>query len=157
MTGHLHLPAVHAANRLHTVAGVVAVLLVLTGAALHPVTTVVAAHDVRATVADTTDDITMGVSVDADRIDFGTVPADTMIVERTVNVTNNDARDKTLHLSVTGNASTHVTLQPATVTVPAGDTAPVTVRWNSTDAAPGIYTGTLRTTEDRPLWEVLWS
>lgn len=93
-----------------------------------------------ADVAPQGDNLSIGVSVDRDRIDFGTVPSRNLTVEKRVEVANGGSAPVTLTAAVTGNISAHVTAAPARAELRPGTARNITVTFHSSaDLTPGDH------------------
>lgn len=134
-------------------------LLSMVVAVQRPVSQEIARYPMEVQVTHTNvDEISLGLSTDDDRIDFGELPAGAMTAERSVDIANNEDRSVAAHTRKTGNISRYVQVAPDAVSLPASGTQTVTISIETTNTtAPGHYSGALVVEETQPFWRWLWS
>lgn len=139
---------------------IAAVLLFLLSAAVavtQPVSVEMARYPITADVTNNLQDLELGVSIDADRIDFGRLPAREMTAEKSVTVTNNDGQLMRVRAYATGNITDYMRVSPETVTIPEGATQDINMELETTNkTVPGRYEGVLVVEEQTPFWRWLW-
>lgn len=99
------------------------------------------------------DGVDLGVSIDADRIDFGRVPEEARSVEKALQVSNSGDDRLKLSMDVSGNISEFVFFSPESVEVAPGQEANITVGVSRTGADDGYYSGTIRVRRTASLWD----
>ncbi|HET8589174.1 MAG TPA: S8 family serine peptidase [Nakamurella sp.] len=86
------------------------------------------------------------------KVDFGRIryPQDGPPVDRRISYRNDGATPVTLHLaaSLAGAPAGMLTIEPATLTVPAGDSAEAVVTLDARQGTPGIYSGSVTAVGD---------
>lgn len=106
-------------------------------------------YPVTASVVPGGDDIDIGVSVDAGRIDFGRLPAQDITARKTVQITNNRGTPLTATVRVSGNITPQLSVSRDTLTIPPGEHAELTVAIDLTNTTEtGRYGGIVTVTRD---------
>lgn len=121
-----------------------------------PVTQEIARYPVKANITGDVGNMSVGVSVDADEINFGDLPAEAVQAEKRVTIANGNARPMTVRLRTTGNISTHLSVNATELRIPPGEEQEVTLRLTTTDTTnTGVYTGTLIAEKQLPFWRLI--
>ncbi len=135
-------------------------LLVLSTAvaATRPVSQEMMQYPMEVRITDDLTNISVGISVDDGKIDFGELPARTMHAEKAITVHNNEEQPVTIRAEKTGNISTYIDVEPSAATVSAQSEHEFTVTIRTTNiTTPGNYSGMLRIVEEKPVWRWLWT
>ncbi len=122
---------------------------------MHPVSTQQASHEMTVTI-NSSASMSVGVSVDTDRIDFGSLPDDALEATKEITVQNIEQYPATLHFHVDGNISEYVTLSQESVELPPGEQHTLDITLETSDSiAEGRYSGELTIYTRRPLYQLL--
>lgn len=120
----------------------------------HPVSTEQTGHDMAASVNGSVENLSFGVSVDGDSIDFGSLPDRAVTVNKDITVQNVEEYPATLHFHVDGNISVYTTLSNDSVDLAPGEQESITVTLETTDMIDeGEYSGHLTVFTRRPLYQ----
>lgn len=104
------------------------------------------------------ENLSIGVSVDTDKIDFGRIPVHAIGARKTIRLGNNEPRPARIRIRQQGNISDHLTIPARPVTIPPGSHHNVTIRFQTgEDTTPGRYTGSLIVEQQRPWWRSRWN
>lgn len=122
----------------------------------YPVWTEKAQYDLTAYVDPDVEELSVGLSVDADRLDFGRLPARTVQAEKTVTLTNNEETEARLRVQAAGNISTYLVLSHDEFVLPPGGSQDLDVTLRTTDVIEaGRYQGDLTVLIRRPVYQVV--
>lgn len=135
-----------------------AVFSVVLAAAMlaYPASTEQSRHDVGVHVNGSADELSVGLSVDRDALDFGNVPRTDMDVRKELTVENTRAYPATIQVHVTGNISDHVTVTDEEVRLTPGQTHTTEITFHASDSLDeGYHGGELVVYARRPLYQVV--
>ena len=98
--------------------------------------------------------ITIGVDISPDNLNFGKIPGNGSISTRFINVTNLDA-DAKLYLEAVGSIKPYVIFDRNYFDLKSNEKVDITLYFNTTNAAIGNYSGYIYLVVERPKYDFL--
>ncbi len=98
--------------------------------------------------------ITIGVDISPDNLNFGKIPGNGSVSTRFINVTNLDA-DAKLYLEAVGSIKHYVSFDRNYFDLKSNERVDITLYFNTTNAAIGNYSGYIYLVVERPKYDFL--
>ncbi len=154
MHGHNPLSMLHHVDARAGLA-VFSVILAATMLA-YPASTEQARHSMGVYVNSSAEDLSVGLSLDRDTLDFGSVPQQRLKVSKELTVENTREYPATVHLRVTGNISDYLALSKDSVHLEPGEAYTTDITLQAMGSmATGYHSGELVVYARRPLYQIV--